>query len=208
MSARVLNALPGSLTRDLMRLLLVATFLLLWIADPAAAQPTRVLDQANAEITVRGLEAQYQAALIRERRLADDREQTLIADAEARLRRARAEVDAVRGDTVAAQEELSAARRDYATLVEQIAQRDAGTRAEIETYRREAAQLVARSDPQRAAALQRFADGDRVGAWPIIEELTRASVRARLLAADAAAAADLAEIERLRLEVESPSPHP
>lgn len=52
------------------------------------------------------------------------------------------------------------------------------------------------------AALERFADGDRVGAWPVIEAETQARVRARLAAAEAAAESDRAEIERLRREME------
>ena len=174
-----------------------------WLTFGAAyADPPRTAVQAANDAVVRGLEAQYQAALIRERRLADDREQRLIADAEARLSRARAAADAARGDAAAVQAELNAARADYATLVESIAQRDASARAEIENYRREAENLVARASPEMRRALERFADGDRVGAWPIIEAETQARVRARLAAAEQAAAADLAEIERLRREME------
>lgn len=87
---------------------------------------------ADDAAVVRGLEAQYQAALIRERRLADDREQRLIADAEARLSRARAAADAAQGEAAQVQAELAAARADYAALVESIAQRDGAARAEIE----------------------------------------------------------------------------
>ncbi len=157
---------------------------------------------ADDAAVVRGLEAQYQAALIRERRLADDREQRLIADAEARLSRARAAADAAQGEAAQVQAELAAARADYAALVESIAQRDGAARAEIEHYRREAENLVARASPEMRAALERFADGDRVGAWPVIEAETQARVRARLAAAEAAAESDRAEIERLRREME------
>ena len=162
--------------------------------------------QVSSESTIRGLEAQYQASLIRERRLADDREQRLIADAEARLTLARAAADAAQGDARAAQAELEAARAAFSDLVGGIAQRDAAARAQINAYRAEAAEMVARASPEKLAALQRFADGDRVGAWPVIEEITQRSVRARLAAAEAAAAADRAEIERLRREKEQTQP--
>jgi hypothetical protein len=173
---------------------------------PAFADPPSVAQQAADASVVRGLEAQYQAALIRERRLADDREQRLIAEAEARLTRARAAADAARGDAAAIQTELAAARDEYATLVETIAQRDASARAEIDSYRREAENLVARASPEMRAALERFADGDRIGAWPVIEQETQARVRARLDAAERAAAADLEEVERLRREMQEQNP--
>jgi hypothetical protein len=176
------------------------------MATSADADPPSVAQQAADAAVVRGLEAQYQAALIRERRLADDREQRLIADAEARLTRARAAADAAAGDAAAIQTELAAARDEYATLVESIAQRDASARAEIDSYRREAENLVARASPEMRRALERFADGDRVGAWPVIEQETQARVRARIAAAEQAAAADLEEIERLRREMQEQNP--
>jgi hypothetical protein len=181
-----------------MQRLLVALLLLMAIAIafPAWAQ------SMDDDSVVRGLEAQYQAALIRERRLADDREQRLIAESEARLTRARAAADAAQGEAAQVQAELRSARAEYATLVETIAKRDNTARVEIEQYRREAENLVARASPQMRRALERFADGDRVGSWPVIEAETQARVRARLAAADAAAAADRAEIERLRGEIE------
>lgn len=178
---------------------------ILAVATPAFAQP-RGAQAANADSVVRGLEAQYQAALIRERRLADDREQRLIADAEARLTRARAAADAAQGEARAVQAELEAARADYANLVAGIASRDAAARAEIDTYRREAADMVARANPEKLAALQRFADGDRVGAWPVLQEITERSVCARLAAANAAARAD--DDERIRLAQEMGQPAP
>lgn len=175
------------------------------VATPALAQP-RGQRAADADSVRRGLEAQYQAALIRERRLADEREQRLIADAEARLTRARAAADAAQGEARAVQAELEAARADFAQLVEGIASRDAAARAEIDTYRREAADMVARSNPEKLAALQRFADGDRVGAWPVIQEITERSVCARLRAANEAARADDDERARLAAEMREPPP--
>ena len=130
---------------------------------------------ALVERVARGLEAQYQAALIRDRRLADDRELRLIADYEARLTQARRRADS---RVAGAQAELERARADYAQLVETIALRDAASRAEIEAYRAEAQGLAAEATPERLAALQRFADGDRVGAWPALETIRLAEDRA------------------------------
>ena len=45
--------------------------------------------QADRDNVVRGLEAQFQVGLIRERKLADDREDQLLSGAEARLLKAR-----------------------------------------------------------------------------------------------------------------------
>lgn len=181
------------------------TVALVCAATPSAAQvraPAGELSVEQARV-IAGLEAQFQAALIRERRLADDRENRLLDEGEARLARARAAADAAAGEASEVEAELDAARRDFANLTESIAQRDALFQAQLAAYRSEAADMVVRSTPERLAALQRFADGDRVGAWPVIEDLTQASVRARLSAAEQASEADSAEVERLRDEMQA-----
>jgi tetratricopeptide (TPR) repeat protein len=174
----------------------VAVAVVVFVAGTARAnvEPS----PAERESAARGLEAQYQATLIRERRLADDREARLIADAEARMRRVRADVDAARGDNERLRGELQVARADYAKLVAEVAGRDKSIQAELSAYRAETQNAVARASPEKLAALQRFADGDRVGAWPVLEELTQASVRARLAAAGAAAAVEMRELAHLR----------
>jgi|CXWL01.1.fsa_nt_gi tetratricopeptide (TPR) repeat protein len=159
-----------------MRALILAVGLFLTVlAGSAESQRYETLAVADAETVARGLEAQYQAALIRERRLADERELRLITDYEGRLLRARAEYD--RG-VAGAREALAQARADYAGLVQQIVLRDAASRAEVATYRAEVQGLAAQATPERLAALERFADGDRVGAWPVLEALRVAEDRA------------------------------
>lgn len=176
------------------------------VALPGAqAQPVLAATQISLEAArvARGLEAQYQAALIRERRLADDRELALITSYEARLRTARARAD--QRDAGAAAD-LEQARAQYAQLVEGIALRDAASRAEIAAYKAEAQGLAARATPERLAALQRFADGDRVGAWPVLEALRLAEDRAIETASNARRAvrwrqdAELREIMRVNGE--------
>lgn len=129
----------------------------------------------TVDAVARGLEAQYQAALIRERRLADDRENQLISEYERQLREARTRFDA---GGAGAEARLSEARAQYSALVEQVALRDAASRAEVEAYRAEARGLAIEATPERLAALQRFADGDRVGARPVLDAIRIAQDRA------------------------------
>jgi hypothetical protein len=157
----------------------------------ASAAGADALPPTQEEIS-RGLEAQFQVSLIRERKLADDRESGLIQAAETRLLKAHAEAAKAQGDTRAAQAELTAARAAYAQLAASVASRDAQARAEIEAYHQQVADLTKTADPALVAALQDYADGDRVGAYPAIKRL--------LLAENAAADAGVAErdAERLR----------
>jgi tetratricopeptide (TPR) repeat protein len=145
-------------------------------AHAAGAAPV----SAEREAVVRGLEAQYAAVLIKERRLADDRETRLLGAAEARLTKARAELSTLKRETAG---ELNAARADYAKLAAQIVQRDAAAQAEIEAYRAEAEQRAAQATPEELAALQQFADGDRVVAEPVLMSIREARKRATLKAA-------------------------
>ena len=165
-----------------------------WLCVATTASPA--LAQAHgSEVLVTGLEAQFQASIIRDRRLADDREQRLIAEAEARLRAARASFDQ---RMAGADASLAAARLDYARLVSEVALRDSAARAEVETYRQEARNLAAQSTPELLDAYQRFADGDQEGAYPVIASLTQAQVNARLAAAHATAAAQVRQQAKLR----------
>ena len=140
---------------------------------------------AEASGVAKALEVQYQAALIKERRLADDREQRLLEQQQATLRTMRIRFDQ---GIAGANTELARAREEFAALVSRIADRDASVRIEIDAYRIEAQRLARTASPELLDAYQRFADGDRVGAWPAIESLTQANVRARMAAAGAASA--------------------
>ena len=153
---------------------------------PAHAASAAVIS-ADRETVVRGLEAQYAAVLIKERKLADDRETRLLGAAEGRLIKARSELSAVKRNSAA---ELSAARADYAKLATEIVQRDAAAQTEIEAYRAEAEQRVAQATPEELAALQQFADGDRVVAEPVLMSIREARRRATLKAAEMRIAED------------------
>lgn len=155
-----------------------AVLLLAIAGAPRAAEPSIVDPKALAS----QLEAQFQAALIAERRLADDREARLIQDYESRLRAARQAAET--GDDGAAVE-LAKVRAEYAELVAKVAINDLSLRAEVQRYRTEIEGVVAKASPERLAALQQFADGDRVGAWEVLDALREAESRAIEAAASA-----------------------
>ena len=157
------------------------------ISSSPAHAASAVAISADRETVVRGLEAQFAAVLIKERKLADDRETRLIGAAEGRLIKARAELSAAKRESVA---ELSAARADYARLAAGIVQRDAAAQTEIEAYRAEAEQRVAKATPDELAALQQFADGDRVVAEPVLMTIRDARKHATLKAAQLRIAED------------------
>jgi len=163
---------------------------------PLPAQPLAI-QAADRQALVQGLQAQYEVALIRERKMADDRETQQIGALEARLRAARAQADAARGDARQANAALASARSDLATLAAQVVRHDAGAQAEVATLQDQARAVTAKASPEKLAALQRFADGDRVGAWPTLQSLTDAEIAAPGVSV-AAQAADLRQLASLR----------
>jgi hypothetical protein len=173
-----------------------------WLAGLAAVGAARAappLDkvQADRAALAQGLQAQFEVALIRERKLADDRELKLVGALEARIRQARAAVDAAKGDASAVQAQLAAARSDYAQLADLLSARDASARAEIAAHQAQAQATADQATPPLAAALQRFADGDRLGAWPTIQALINAA-GAEKGATDESRAAGLRRLAELR----------
>ncbi len=152
------------------------------MATPAQAAyaPSAPALSIDRETVARGLEAQYAATLIRERKLADDRETKLLDAVEARLAKARSETATVKRES---QQALQQARADYAKVAGDLAQRDVAAKAEIEAYRAEAEQRVAQATPDELAALQQFADGDRAVAEPVLMAIREARKRATLAAA-------------------------
>ena len=103
-------------------------------ASPSALAEEGAIAQTDRQALVQGLQAQFEVALIRERKMADDRETELIGVLEARLRAARVQADAARGDARAANAALAAARADYAKLAGQIATRDPASQADVAAY--------------------------------------------------------------------------
>ena len=151
----------------------------------AAAPASSPSLQVERDEVARGWNTQLQLSLIRERKLADDRETRQLADFQARLLKAHDAVVAAKSDVHAARQaldartaELEAARADLARLADTIAAKDADARAQIDALRREAQNLAAQASQEKLAALQQFADGDRVGAEPLLEELDAAQDRA------------------------------
>jgi len=152
----------------------IAVVLLATGAAGQASATAAGLAEADREALIQGLQAQFEVALIRERKLADDRETQMIAALEARLKAARAAAESAQGDVRQARAQLASARSDYAKLAAQISERDVTAQPDIASYHAEAQATVQQAAPDMAAALQRFADGDRVGAWPIIQSLAAA----------------------------------
>lgn len=150
-------------------------------ADGAWAQRNVAAAQAASDAVARSLEAQYQAERIASGRRADERELQLIASYEAQLRSARARYDA---RAAGAQAGLEQARAQYVDFVQQVAARDAASRAEFDAYRAEVQGVVRQASPELLEAYQRFADGDRVNAWRIIDPLMQAQERATAVAAN------------------------
>ena len=164
------------------------------LPTPTPAVPVAAIE-ADRQALVQGLQAQYEVALIRERKIADDRETQLIGTLEARLKGARAQADAAKGDARAAHAALALARADYANLAAQIVRKDPAAQADVIAYQAQADTVAAQASPEKLAALQRFADGDRVGAWPIIQALTDAASKS---AGPAQQARDLRQLAQLR----------
>jgi hypothetical protein len=162
-----------------------------WLAALAALSPTLLLaqplaaQQADRQALAQGLQAQYEVALIRERKMADDRETQLIGALEVRLKAARAQADAAQAAARNASKQsgarqadaaLAAARNDYANLAAQVVQHDPTAQADVAALKAQAQDVAAKASPEKLAALQRFADGDRTGAWPVLQSLTDAEV--------------------------------
>ncbi len=174
-----------------------ASALLVLMGAPAYAQREQAA-VASVDAIARGLEAQYRAAIIRERRLADDRELRLIADAEARMRQARRALIAATRDRDAAQAALDDSRADFVRLVENVPLRDAATAIEIEAFRAEIEGRLPEATPDLMAAYQEFADGDRASAWITLEALLTARANARVAAARTIAGGEIRQLARLR----------
>ena len=164
---------------------------LIALAPAATAQTTPSLAAS--------IEAQYRLALIRERRLASERELQTIASAETRMRDARHQLAAATRDRAAAERALASARADFVRLVNNVPLREAVALVAAEAFRAEFAGVAAQATPQMLEAYREFADGDRVAAWAALDVLLHARASARQIAAAAAASAEISQLARLRL---------
>ena len=179
--------------------------------DAAVAEPVVDLD-ASQKALVERLTLDRATSLAAAQRRSDERERTLLVqlaqkDKELRAQRRRA-ADALNALESAAAEhqelsremETRAAhyRRELADtqrtldgvtverqqLVQELESRDERYKAELAEFRRSVMSLAATPSPERRAALERYAEGDRIGAFPILEELTRIEAEARRKAAE------------------------
>lgn len=186
---------------------LVSIFAAVPIADLSAA-PTAI----DQEQLTDDLVAQKDATVIRDRKLADDRILAIMREDESQIRslgaqkrnlERRLQLSLANDRTVRKQlaetsGALQAVRRRYRELVGQTAERDALWAAERAGFRAEASATVAQATPEMLEALRRFADGDRVGAYPIIEALTEAEIRGRQTAANIRAAVQMRQLAERR----------
>ena len=182
---------PTCFTNYMAKTFVHFTLLSVLMLTPASSVGQPVANDEGGRV-LRVLTAQFQVALIRERRLADARDIRLLASSEERLKNAHAAMVAARGDARQVRGSLQAARDDFARMAEELSRKDAEIRSEAEVYRLQVADLAQSNDPELAAAVAAYADGDRVAAFPVIQRI--------LLAQNRAAEAGVAErnAERLR----------
>jgi hypothetical protein len=133
---------------------------------------------------VEQLVAERAALLLRERRLADEREQAQLsrfADKDRALRTAelKAADQAKQLSRLELERQKLAAQRKQ--LVDRLTQRDREVAAEVAAFR-EAMTASADESPAKRAALQRYADGDRVGALAALDMIDQAENQARIIA--------------------------
>lgn len=146
------------------------------------------------------LVTQRAMAIAHERRLTSAGDDILLA----RLDVAEGTIRARLRDLGRTQAERDAARAELTPVIAErdrfkalYAQRDDAYAAEVAEYQRQIDSLLHTDDPKLAAALQRFADGDRVGAFPVIEAIMRAQIKAAEAAANEQAAAQLRQLAGL-----------
>ena len=162
-----------------------------------AQEQTATGQDAARQALAQGLQAQYEVAMIRERKMADDRETEQLGALEARLKAAREQADAAGAAARQVNASLESARADYERMAAQVVQHDPTVQIDVNALRQQAESVAAKASPQMVAALQRFADGDRVGAWPELQRLTEAEQSAaNVTVADKAR--DLRQLASLR----------
>src|ERR1700743_577949 len=103
---------------------------------PAMAAQSAAAVQADRQALTQGLQAQFEVALIRERKEADDRESALIGQLESKLKAA-----------------LAQARADYAKRAGQLAAKDPDVQAQAVAYQAQTQTVVAQASPEKLAAL-------------------------------------------------------
>jgi len=93
--------------------------------------------------------------------------------------------------------ELAGVTAERTRLSDQLAARDLEFAAERAALLEQLTGIVSQASPEKRAALERFAAGDRIDAYAVIEEMTLAENRARERAAIAVSVANLRSLEPL-----------
>jgi tetratricopeptide (TPR) repeat protein len=160
-------------------------------------------DIRDIKAILRDLQTQHAAALAREQ-LANERERRLFDELDRRdrdLRALHSDLHRSREDRAAALADLETVVAERAQLVQTIAERDRAYAVQIEAYRQQIAGFADNPSEELRAALERFAGGDRIGAFPVIEALTRAQNLAAERATAARNASRLREVAALALRM-------
>jgi len=138
-------------------------------------------DVREVKSLVEQLVSQRAVDIVRERSLASARENEILSrltEREAELRLVRDDLSLSQKKHVAVLEQLSQVLAEKAELVEKIAQRDRSFEVELAEFRSAMTSLAESKDPRIRGALERFAAGDRVGAFPVIADIVQAENRA------------------------------
>ena len=159
-----------------MRAEILASSLALGCALVAPAQAGTVQADLAAErrLLVQRLVADSAAAVKAVKVLADEREQRLFAELEAKDHQLRRE----RSTSTAVRKELATVTAERERLVLAIAGRDRQLAAEIAEYRKQVASIANSPDPRKRAALERYAEGDRAVGFEELEAILQAETKA------------------------------
>lgn len=189
------NVLPGNLHSSPAPRRVILELLRRWLAG-AWILVGSVVGAANdldidRRLLADRLVADRAQALAAQQKRADERQQVLFselarrdrtlrdaqrreADALSQLQQVRAEqpaLDRTRKELASATERLAANTQERLRLAGEIELRDRNYQVELAEYRRVITGAVATPNPQRLAALQRFADGERAQAFEALEEI-------------------------------------
>ena len=174
------------------------------LAAPAAQAAAQVDQEAEKRDLVLRLTLDKATSLAMARRQASERERQHLATLEERDKQQRkllAQAGQAEAEATRLRGELARIQQEREQLVDTVARQDSAFRAELDEYRRQITALAAEPGPQRQEALRRYADGDRVGAFPVLEALARAEEHAREKASRLRAAADFRRLATLATDM-------
>lgn len=156
---------------------LLACWLVLIPVAASAAIPARDL---GAQMT-----ASFNIALIKERRLSDERNDQTIAQFERRIADQKLVIASLATRTaaadrarVSAEARLEDLRGEFTDYGLRIGRERGLEQAKTQAYLAEARREVKEASPAMREGLQRYADGDRTGAMPILDDLIRLEAEA------------------------------